>query len=126
MALVARFPLRPLRSERDLDRATKIVNELAVRGDLARGEQDYLDVLTDLIVAYEKVHHPIPDLYGPDMLRHLLDERGVSQVEAARKMGVAPSTISEILRGKRGIGRKHIDAFARYFHVSPAVFLPET
>jgi hypothetical protein len=34
MELVARFPLRPLRSERDLDRATKIVNELAVRGHL--------------------------------------------------------------------------------------------
>ena len=35
------------------------------------------------------------------------------------------STVPEILRGKRGIGRKHIDAFARYFHVSPAAFLPK-
>ena len=40
-------------------------------------------------------------------------------------MGMAPSTVSDILRGKRGIGRKHIEAFATYFHVSPAVFLPE-
>ncbi len=125
MELIARFPLRPLRSERDLDRATKIANELAVRGDLARGEQDYLDVLTDLIAAYERAHYPIPDLYGPEMLRHLLGERGVSQVEVAREMGISPSTVSDILRGKRGIGRKHLDAFARYFHVSPAVFLPE-
>jgi hypothetical protein len=43
MALVARFPLRPLRSERDLDRATKIANELAVRGNLSRWEHEYLD-----------------------------------------------------------------------------------
>jgi HTH-type transcriptional regulator/antitoxin HigA len=125
MELVAKFPLRPLRSERDLDRATKIVNALAVRGDLSRGEQDYLDVLTELVEAYERVHHPIPDLSGPDMLRHLLEERSVSHAEAAREMGMAPSTVSEILRGKRGIGRKHMEAFARYFHVSQAVFLAE-
>ena len=125
MALVARFPLRPLRSERDLDRATKIANELAVRGNLSRWEHDYLDVLSDLIEAYEAAHHPIPDLSGPEMLRHLLTERGISQASAAREMGMAPSTVSDILRGKRGIGRKHIEAFATYFHVSPAVFLPE-
>jgi HTH-type transcriptional regulator/antitoxin HigA len=125
MEMVARFPLRPLRSERDLDRATKIVNELAVRGNLSRGEQDYFEVLTDMVEAYERIHYPIPDLSGPDMLRHLLHERGVSQAGAAREMGIAPSTISEILRGKRGIGRKHIDAFVRYFSVSSAVFLPE-
>jgi radical SAM superfamily enzyme YgiQ (UPF0313 family)/transcriptional regulator with XRE-family HTH domain len=72
------------------------------------------DVLTDLIEAYERAHHPIPDLSGPDMLRHLLEERGVSQAEAARQMGMAPSTVSDILRGKRGIGRKRIEVFARY------------
>ena len=49
----------------------------------------------------------------------------LSQALAAREMGMAPSTVSDILRGKRGIGRKHIEAFATYFHVSPAVFLPE-
>ena len=125
MALVLRFPLRPLRSEHDLDRATKIANELAVRGNLSRWEHDYLDVLSDLIEAYEAAHHPIPDLSGPEMLRHLLTERGISQASAAREMGMAPSTVSDILRGKRGIGRKHIEAFATYFHVSPAVFLPE-
>ena len=106
-------------------RATKIANELAVRGNLSRWEHDYLDVLSDLIEAYEAAHHPIPDLSGPEMLRHLLTERGISQASAAREMGMAPSTVSDILRGKRGIGRKHIEAFATYFHVSPAVFLPE-
>jgi HTH-type transcriptional regulator/antitoxin HigA len=103
----------------------KFANELAVRGNLSRWEHDYLDVLSDLIEAYESAHHRIPDLSGPEMLRHLLTERGISQASAAREMGLAPSTVSDILRGKRGIGRKHIEAFATYFHVSPAVFLPE-
>ena len=68
--------------------------------------------LSDLIEAYEAAHHPIPDLSGPDMPRHLLTERGISQASAARAMGMAPSTVFDILRGKRGIGRKHIEAFA--------------
>lgn len=59
------------------------------------------------------------------MLRHLLTDRGISQAPAARKMGMAPSTVSDIRRGQRGIGRKHIETFATDFHVSPAVFLPE-
>ena len=38
-------------------------------------------------------------------------------------MGIAPSTISEIFGGNRGIGRKHIAAFARYFR-SVLVLVP--
>ena len=74
---------RDSRSDRSVgarfDRATRIANELAVRGNLSRWEHDYLDVLSDLIEAYEAAHHPIPDLSGPEMLRHLLTERGTSQ-----------------------------------------------
>ena len=38
MELIARFPLRPLRSDRDLERAAKIANSLAIRDDLTQGE----------------------------------------------------------------------------------------
>ena len=59
------------------------------------------------------------------MLPHLLTDRGISHALAARAMGITPSTVSDIRRGKRGSGRKHIEAFATDFHVSPAVLLPE-
>jgi hypothetical protein len=49
MELIARFPLRPLRSNRELERASKIANALAIRTDLTQGETDYLDVLTDIL-----------------------------------------------------------------------------
>jgi HTH-type transcriptional regulator / antitoxin HigA len=66
MALVSRFPLRPLRSERDLDRAAKIANELAVRGNLSRWEHDYLDVLSDLIEAFATYFHVSPAVFLPE------------------------------------------------------------
>ena len=36
--------------------------------------------------------------------------------------GIAESTISEVLSGKRKLNRTQIGKLARYFHVSPAVF----
>jgi HTH-type transcriptional regulator / antitoxin HigA len=123
MSLVARFPLRPLRSDRDLDRAASIANALAIRDDLTQGETDYLDVLTDMIEKYEAIHYPVHHVSGVELLRYLLSEQGKPQAEVARDLGLSPSTISEILSGKRDFGRKHIEAFSRYFSVSPATFL---
>jgi HTH-type transcriptional regulator/antitoxin HigA len=123
MDLVARFPLRPLRSERDLERAAKIANALAIRDGLTQGETDYLDVLTDMIEKYESTHYPVQDVSGVELLRFLLGERGKPQAEIARELGMSPSTISEILSGKRDFGRKYIEAFSRYFCVAPATFL---
>ena len=125
MDLIARFPLRPLRSDRDLDRAAKIANALAIRDDLTQGETDYLDVLTDMIEKYEDIHYPVQDASGVELLRFLLSEQGKPQAEVARELGMSPSTISEILSGKRDFGRKYIEVFSRYFCVSPATFLTE-
>lgn len=47
--LVRRLPHRPIQSDDELDRAIAMVDELVVREDLAPGERDYLDVLSDLI-----------------------------------------------------------------------------
>ena len=71
MSLVARFPLRPLRSDRDLNRAAKIANALAIRDDLTQGETDYLDVLTDMIEKYEATHYPLHYDSGMGRLRFL-------------------------------------------------------
>jgi HTH-type transcriptional regulator / antitoxin HigA len=125
MELIARFPLRPLRSDRDLERASKIANALAIRTDLTQGEADYLDVLTDIIEKYEELHYPVQRVSGVELLRFLLSEQGKPHVAVARDLGISPSTISEILSGKRDFGRKYIEAFSRYFCVSPATFLAE-
>jgi HTH-type transcriptional regulator / antitoxin HigA len=126
LKLIAAFRLRPIRSDEELDAATKIANMLAVRSDLTDDEQDYLDVLSDQIEAYERVHYPIPDVSGASMLRFLIESRGVTQTEVAKATKLTVSTISEILNGKRGMGRKHLEAFSRYFHIEPGAFLAES
>ena len=62
---------------------------------------------------------PLPDA---ELLRHLIDAKGVSQTEVAEGTGIADSTISEVLRGKRFLNRVHIAKLSRYFKVSADVF----
>ena len=121
--LVQRFPLRHLRSDRELVAAIDMLKALLIRGDLAPGEQDYLDVLTDLIGAYEDETHPMPEVSDAAMLGHLIDARGVTQSRLSAEVGISMSTISEVLHGKRQLNRKQITSLAQYFKVDPGVFL---
>jgi HTH-type transcriptional regulator/antitoxin HigA len=124
LRLVERFLLAPIRTDRELARATELADELFDRPQLLAEEEQFLDVLCDLIEAYEEEHCPIPDVSAAAMLRFLIDRRGVTQQTVARDTGVANSTITALLSGERELTRKHIEAFALYFGVEPAVFLP--
>ena len=93
------------------------------RAALSPDEEDYLDVLGDLVRKYETEHHPMPPVSDAEMLRHLIDARDTTQAQLAADTGIAESTISSILSGKRGMSRKHIEVLARHFKVKPAVFI---
>jgi len=121
--LIRRLPLRPIRSEEDLDRATAMMNGLLDREDLDPGEGDYLDVLSDLVEKYEAEHHAIAPASDAEVLRHLIEARDLTQARVAEDTGIAESTISAVLTGKRTLNRKQIGTLARYFLVHPATFL---
>jgi HTH-type transcriptional regulator/antitoxin HigA len=87
-------------------------------------EQEYLDVLSDLVEQYEQEHLPVADVSAADILRFLIEQRGVTQQSVARETGIANSTISAVLKGGRELTRRHIESLAAYFGVEPAVFLP--
>jgi HTH-type transcriptional regulator/antitoxin HigA len=123
LKLVRRFPLRPLRSDADLDTAIAVIDELLDRPALQAPERDYLDVLGDLVEAYEAEFVRVRPVGDAELLRFLLEHKGVTQAEAASGSGIAESTISEVLAGKRKLNRGQIGKLARYFHVEPGVFL---
>lgn len=72
LRLVQEFPLRPLKSEADLDRAIAMLDRLIDLGESERSEDedDYMDVLGTLVMEYEEVHWPMPsDLEEREVLR---------------------------------------------------------
>ena len=125
LELIQCVPLRPIKSEDELDEAINMVNYLLDQLDRrswSQDEQDYIDVLGSLIEQYEDVHYPFKSPSDASMLRHLIEAKGVSQAQAAKDCRIAESTISAVLAGSRKLTRNHIEKLSRYFHVEPGVF----
>jgi HTH-type transcriptional regulator / antitoxin HigA len=123
LELIRQFPLRPLRSEADLDAAIAVIDSLIDQESLSVPEQDYLDVLSDLVEAYEIEAIPMAPVGDAEMLRFLIEQKGITQSEAASGAKIAESTISEVLAGKRKLNRSQIGKLSRFFPVEPGAFL---
>ena len=122
LALIRTFPLRPLRSEADLDEAMAIIDALVVKDPLTDAEADYLAVLSDLVEQYEAEAHPIPPASDAELLQHLLEAQAVTPVEVAHATGLAATTLAAVLAGQLHLTREQIGQLVRYFQVSPSVF----
>jgi HTH-type transcriptional regulator / antitoxin HigA len=121
LELVTTFPLASIKSERHLAHAQKVIDRLLARGRLNAGEETYLEALSDLVASYEDEHHAIAPASDADMLRHLLDAKGISPAELSRGTGIAKSSVSEILGGKKAFSRQMIRKLADYFQVEVSV-----
>ncbi|MDR1730163.1 MAG: helix-turn-helix domain-containing protein [Prevotellaceae bacterium] len=59
-----------------------------------------LDILTDLIIAYEKEHYPIGKTSLPDALKVRMDEMNLTQKTLAQLLEISAPRVSEYLTGK--------------------------
>jgi HTH-type transcriptional regulator / antitoxin HigA len=100
-----------------------MIDFLLEQHELSLDEKDCLDVLSDPVERYEDQHDPMPPVSGAEMLCFLIESQPTTQAAVAVETGIAESTISEILSGKRELNRKPIETLSRHFHVSPAVFM---
>lgn len=121
LELIGKLPLVSIRSDDDLDAAQKVMDELLAREKLSSGEEMYLDALSDLVAFYEDSHHQIEPASDAAMLRHLMEAKGVTQIELHRRTKIAKSTISEILAGKKPFSRQIIATLADFFGVDKSV-----
>jgi HTH-type transcriptional regulator/antitoxin HigA len=128
LRLVRDFPLRPIRSEAEYDRAVEILKELVAKADvgLSAGESDYADALGHFIGVYESAHYQLtrPGMHTPvDRLKYLLREHGMKTADLGKLLGSGQGQASLILNGKRELSKANIRALAERFKVSPALFL---
>jgi HTH-type transcriptional regulator/antitoxin HigA len=81
-----------------------------------------LDLVGELVAAYESRMHPVPDAPPRKVLRLLMEQNGLTQTDLHRKLGGQP-VVSAILNEKRKINSRQAKALAARFHVSPAAFI---
>ena len=121
LELVTAFALASIQSDEHLREAQKVIDRLLAKGKLDKGVELYLDALSDLVASYEDEHHAIEPASDADMLAHLMNAKGVTQVQLSRATLIPKSTVSEVLAGKKRLSRQLIRKLAAFFDVDPSV-----
>lgn len=121
LELVSRFPLVPIESDGQLDKATAFIDELLDR-KRTREEEAYLEVLGQLVEAYEDTAHPIEPASDAELLADLLESNQLTQTRLAKIAGIAESTVSAVLNGSRRLTRRQIGLLSRAFGIPADVF----
>jgi antitoxin component HigA of HigAB toxin-antitoxin module len=126
LALLAEFPLRPISSAGDYDRASKLVHRLALReGQLDAGEEAYLEVLEGIVERYDQQNSSL-DTTGvtpTQLLKMLVEQAGMTVTELGKLLG-SKGAASELLSGKRAEPSKaQIAKLAARFKVDAGAFM---
>jgi HTH-type transcriptional regulator / antitoxin HigA len=115
---------RPIHEEAENTEATAMMIALAVFSRLNAEQRDYLDVLTEFVDEFDRCKKiPWPKITGLDMLKHLLEERGMSAADLSRILDTSRNLGAMILRGERKLTLNHVRTLARHFGVSADLFL---
>src|SRR5438874_5808914 len=84
LELVSAFALASIQSDEHSHEAQKVIDRLLAKVTLDKGEELYLDALSDLVASYEDEHHAIEPASDADMLAHLMDAKGITQAQLSR------------------------------------------
>lgn len=112
-----------IENDDELDRAEEIVTALLKKGENLSPEEDkLLDLLSDLIEAYEDKHYPIPDLLPHQTLKCLMEDHEIKQSALLPIFG-SSGIASEVVNGKRSISKAQAKKLAAFFNVSVELFI---
>src|SRR5208282_3276624 len=108
-------------SAAELARARALVERLwqsIEPADIAR-----LQAQARLIAAYEASKWPRRPPRTADLIRHLMDQHGLTRADMVPLLGT-PSRVSEVLRGKKGLSMTMVQRLRARFHVPADLLLP--
>jgi HTH-type transcriptional regulator/antitoxin HigA len=123
LELIMRFPLKPIHSEQENDRAAEVCDELLNHFDsLTPDERGYFEVLSKLVEEFESRWDEEKSVTPRELLKFLMEQNNLTQTDLLPKLG-SSSRASEYLSGKRDLSLSQILKLAGRFKLSPAAFI---
>jgi HTH-type transcriptional regulator / antitoxin HigA len=108
-------------SDTELVRARALVDQLWDSNDPA--DMARLEAQARLIAAYEERKWPRRRTRIADVIRHLMDQNGLSRADMVPILGT-PSRVSEILSGKKGLSMAMVQRLRARFRVPADLLIP--
>lgn len=111
-----------INNEDEYDYALEVVDALMSKEELTPEEIELMQVWAILIEDYEAQNHPMPEAAPHEVLLHLMDVKGVRQVDLTGILG-SKGVVSEVVRGKRSISKAQAKALGEFFKVNSSLFI---
>lgn len=116
-------PYLRIKDDGDYERAVDLLNQLLdeIGDDESHPMYAFMDTLGLLVENYEDERYPMPEADGIGVLRYLMEEHDLRQVDLP-EIG-SQGVVSEILNGRRELNVRQVRALAKRFGVSAEVFI---
>lgn len=116
------FPPRKIKDKADHANAIEVIDAMAGHS-LNRDQEDYLELLSDLVETYENESVDLPKVPVTEVLKELMEERAMTQTRLAEVLGIDNTLVTKILKGEREITVDVARTLARQFNVDASLLL---
>ena len=82
-----------------------------------------LEIVSDIVETYEKIHFPIEKPTIGELISLSIEEKGMTQKELAKELGISPSRVSEYINGKSEPTLRMARALCTILGIAPAAML---
>src|SRR5258708_3029321 len=121
--LLAKTLPKIIETDEEFNRMAALLEELTIPERELTPEEDVLASLIEkLVVDYDYQYCAIPDAKPHEMVKFLMEQRGLKQADLVPVLG-SRAQVSDLVNGKRGISKAQVKKLAAYFGVSAELFI---
>jgi HTH-type transcriptional regulator / antitoxin HigA len=107
----------------EYNHALGIVEKLMDKDPRSAAESDLMETWAKLIGLYEDERYVIPDAPVEDVIRHLMEQRGLKQVDLVPDVFGSASHASEVINGQREPSKEVARKLSDYFKLPIGIFI---
>ncbi len=82
-----------------------------------------LTIVSDVVEAYEKIHYPIAKPTIGELISLSIEEKGMTQKQLAKELGVSPSRVSDYISGRAEPTLRIARSICLILGIAPAAML---
>ena len=104
--------------DEEFDRMVEQLEALDRKRIPTREERTMAGLLAKLIQDYDNKHYPMPDVPGHEMVKYMMEQRGLRQADLVPVLG-SRAQVSDLVNGKRGISKDKPRNWLAFFRWRP-------